>query len=187
VNFTIYKKGEYCMVVYREMLSEKALKILQGMIGKSIGCIVTPSVSTTFGSSTYTLDITASFHIAEKELYIVFTCHHMETESGIDYWKLEVEESIHPKNVGHEKIDGLGYALTGNMGMVNIWSTIEKITIFTYQDEEEVLEYDKMILFSLGNGQLIGMTHNPFLISVSGDPDEIEEMKEGCYERLRLE
>jgi hypothetical protein len=177
------------IAVNREMLSVKDLEILHGLIGKRFNGIVSPSVSTKFGSSTYTLDITASFNFVEKEPYIVFSCHHLETESGIDFWRLEVEESMHPKNVGHEKIEELGYALTGNMGMINIWSNIEKITVFTYhyEDEEEILEYDKVLLFSLENGQQIGMTHNVFFISVSSDPDEIEEMKEGCYERVRLE
>lgn len=174
----------------QEVLSDKELAILKGMVGLELHHIMSPTISTDMGSSNYTLERSASFsfNLLQRKSYVVFTNHFKETYLGEDYWKLGIEENIHPKNIGHEKNE-YGYELVGNMGMISIWSTIERIVVYSIDlaDSEEQLEYDAVLVFRFENGQKVGMTHSVFLIEVSSDPVQIEKMIEPCFEKYCLQ
>jgi len=178
------------MRTYHESLSNQDLDILRGMIGVELNGILSPEVSTRIGSSTYTLGMSASFSFLpiQKDRFVTITNHHRETEGYDDYWKIVIEERTHPKDIGYEKND-IGGALIGNLAMINIWSTITKITIYNYDvaDEEEHLSYDAVLLFHFENGLQIGMAPSAILIEITCDEDEIEKMIEGCCERCYLE
>ncbi|GAA0491590.1 hypothetical protein GCM10008986_17180 [Salinibacillus aidingensis] len=180
------------MKIFRERLSDEELSILKGMIGLELNGILSPKVDTKYGSQTYTLDDSASFSLnqLQKKSYVIFTNHHKETDMGDDYWKLSVEELKHPKNIGYENDEyGYGYALTGNFAGIHIWSTINKIEIYTVDlsEYEEKLEYDAVLVFHFENGLKIAMSHLVFLIEISSDPEKINQMTENCSEKFVLE
>jgi len=162
---------------YTAVLNNSEKAIFKQMIGKTVNCIVSPSITVELGGDIYTLDVSASMEMEESK-YIVFSNLWQETTYGEAYWKIAVKEQKVPDRMKYKVEEGKVIAYTGNINMISVFSKIERIVVYRVNKvyEEEQLCFDAAVVIQTDKGQDICFTSStiPSVLALTWEKEKLK-------------